>query len=156
MELEDLYKEVKTKYIELHSILFPDGKKPSELKIHILKQDEIDQNIPDLVSNYKQTLSPEIGLITIVIAEADFKHGFKLKYNPITGDNPIWERDLLHEIIHEYQYKVLSIYSKEGINFMKNTNSNFCGYGHDAVFYTSLIECAKLLNIDPIVLNSNI
>lgn len=156
MNQDELLKNIKKTYDDLHRSIFPVGIKNAEIKLRIKTEKEINANIPDIESHYSQTLCPDVGSITIVVTEGDLSDGFKLLYCPITNRNPIWERDLLHEIIHEYQYKVLSRHSQEGIDFKKTRKSTFIGNGHDCVFYSALVECSRILGITPEQLEQNI
>ena len=62
----------------------------------------------------------------------------------------LWERELLHEMLHEYQYKILVEPSQEGIDLfnnyqvdertarLHNGTSGFGGPGHNELFYTAI------------------
>jgi hypothetical protein len=45
---------------------------------------------------------------------------------------------LLHELLHAYQYKVLKEPSPEGCKLFSNSKARFFGPGHDELFYTAI------------------
>jgi hypothetical protein len=63
---------------------------------------------------------------------------------------PIWERELHHEFVHEYQDKVgKGKVSDEGRELDADPNiRRFDGKGHDVTYYTSAAEVARALGID--------
>jgi len=74
---------------------------------------------------------------------------------------PTWVTDLMHEVIHEYQFKVKPNPSKDAIELYncyqqadniqriceKTNLLGFNGNGHDKVFYQSLLDISNKLNI---------
>ena len=62
----------------------------------------------------------------------------------------LWETELLHEMLHEYQFKILTEPSSEGLQLFNryqvnettpkhfNGISGFSGNGHNELFYTSI------------------
>jgi len=62
----------------------------------------------------------------------------------------LWETELLHEMLHGYQFKILTQASLEGKKFFKNYQVNestpklfkdvsgFSGNGHNELFYTAI------------------
>lgn len=60
--------------------------------------------------------------------------------------HPVWRRELLHEITHEYQYKSSSPVSPGGTALHgKYLRRNFTGCGHDADFYTAICTLAQIM-----------
>lgn len=68
---------------------------------------------------------------------------------PVAGW-PIWERELHHEFVHEYQDKIIAgRVSDEGRELAGDpTLGGFEGQGHDATYYTAAAEIARALGID--------
>jgi len=62
----------------------------------------------------------------------------------------LWETELLHEMLHEYQFKILTKPSLEGVQLFNkyqvnestpkhfNNVSGFSGNGHNELFYTAI------------------
>lgn len=63
---------------------------------------------------------------------------------------PIWERELHHELVHEYQDKVVAgRVSAEGTALDADQSvRRFDGKGHDATYYTAAAEVARSLGFD--------
>lgn len=67
----------------------------------------------------------------------------------------LWETELLHEMLHEYQFKVLSKASSDGIRLfntyqidestpkLSNGVSGFSGKGHNELFYSAIFKFYK-------------
>lgn len=78
---------------------------------------------------------------------------------PAMDGNPnnwrLWEQEVVHELIHEYQEKVVrTVVTAEGRSLDKAipAHQRHSGCGHDEVFYTAVVEVAKRLNMSPQVL----
>ena len=81
--------------------------------------------------------------------------------DPESKDWPDWKPDLVHEMLHEYQYKVPMSPSPEGIRMFElyqrdeqtpkiaNHISGFSGPGHDASFYTALAKWSHHFGYTP-------
>jgi hypothetical protein len=65
----------------------------------------------------------------------------------------IWEIEVLHELVHEYQAKVVAgAVTQEGHRLRDIVGTRYAGHGHDADFYTAIAAVAAKLAIDPQVL----
>ena len=63
---------------------------------------------------------------------------------------PAWRIYLLHEICHEYQYKVLSDQPDEwGIRACEAHQRKWLGPGHTPAFYSAINAMAACLGVDP-------
>jgi hypothetical protein len=60
---------------------------------------------------------------------------------------PIWKRELVHEMLHEYQNKVIK--KASNIGSVLKSRSCFLGPGHDDKFYSAVAEKAKYFNFTP-------
>jgi hypothetical protein len=64
-----------------------------------------------------------------------------------SGQPATWETELLHELIHENQFKVVKNVSAEGRDMYARETNRFPGKNHDERFYTAICACAKRLGI---------
>jgi len=70
---------------------------------------------------------------------------------------PAWRRELVHELLHEYQHKVVaSKTSPEGIALEARHRRRFDGVGHGADFFTAIAEKASYFGISADDLISNL
>jgi hypothetical protein len=70
---------------------------------------------------------------------------------------PAWKRELVHELLHEYQYKVVCRQtSPEGTAFEANHPGFFHGAGHEADFFTAIVEKASYFGVSPEILILNL
>ncbi len=81
----------------------------------------------------------------ICVTESDLQDDIRIRGCPIAQFDPIWKRDILHETLHEYQYKCVNKPSEEGMNLMRKDKYKFTANGHDSNFYTAITHCAKKL-----------
>lgn len=56
---------------------------------------------------------------------------------------------LLHEMMHEFQYKVLKETTREGEELFRTTTARFGGSGHDTLFYSAIAIHAKQFGLTP-------
>ena len=56
---------------------------------------------------------------------------------------------MLHEMLHEYQFKVLKQPTEAGEQLFKTSKKRFPGEGHDAVFYTAIAVWAPEFGLSP-------
>jgi hypothetical protein len=63
--------------------------------------------------------------------------------SPASGQSPVWETELLHELVHEHQFKLIRAASDEGRVLMRKDARGFPGPGHDELFYTAICACAR-------------
>lgn len=61
----------------------------------------------------------------------------------------IWKQELVHEMLHEYQHKMLLAPSAEGIRLHETDARGFDGQGHDDLFYTAIAEKARYFSMRP-------
>lgn len=95
---------------------------------------------------------PEINLIEI-INEEEILHDYSVTH---LGWN-VWRRDLIHEMLHEYQYKVIcENVSEIGIELHKKYGRQFSGEGHDPAFFTAISIQAKYFSLSPETLIQNL
>lgn len=81
----------------------------------------------------------EKDIICIPICSGNLSDGDILNIN----EWPIWRRDLVHEILHEYQSKHLHMPSDVGTDLCSQYGKWFPGKGHDALFFTAIAEKAS-------------
>jgi hypothetical protein len=92
---------------------------------------------------------------------AGYSHSRNWLLNPICDGNlddcdildadawPIWKIQLVHEMLHEYQAKVISSPSSVGICLHARFRATFCGKGHDEKFFTAIAEKASYFGMTP-------
>lgn len=69
----------------------------------------------------------------------------------------LWRRELVHEMLHEYQYKIiLNNISIEGRNLYKQFGQYFSGAGHGPDFFTAISIQAKYFSLTPETLIHNL
>lgn len=86
---------------------------------------------------------------------AGYNHSENLLLDPICEENlndcdildedgwPIWKIQLVHEMLHEYQYKAVTQPSDQGIELYTRFKNTFSGQGHDEKFFTAIAEKAS-------------
>lgn len=80
---------------------------------------------------------------------------YTIKADPIGW--PAWKRELVHELLHEYQYKVVAgNASVMGKALEKKHCHCFDGPGHDAHFFTAIAEKASYFGMSPETLIMNL
>ena len=62
---------------------------------------------------------------------------------------PIWKVELVHEMLHEYQYKVVKAPSHLARQFAEKFGHRFQGKGHDESFFTAICEKAPYFGMSP-------
>jgi hypothetical protein len=62
-----------------------------------------------------------------------------------SGQSPVWETELIHELVHEHQFKLITTASEEGRALMASDKKGFPGPGHGELFYTAVCACAQRL-----------
>jgi len=58
-------------------------------------------------------------------------------------------RDVIHETLHEYQYRVLKTESPEGRRLFDTRPASFSGPGHDVMFYSAIAKWASCFGLSP-------
>jgi len=70
---------------------------------------------------------------------------------------PAWKRELVHELLHEYQHKVVAgNASVVGKALEQKYRHCFDGPGHDAHFFTAIAEKASYFGMSPETLIMNL
>jgi hypothetical protein len=70
---------------------------------------------------------------------------------------PAWKCELVHELLHEYQHKVVAGRSSPaGMELEASHPSCFEGAGHGADFFTAITEKASYFGVSPEDLISNL
>jgi hypothetical protein len=64
-------------------------------------------------------------------------------------DWPQWKRDLVHEMLHEWERKALGASSRDGEELWQRHSAKFDGPGHEAAFFTAIMEKAPYFNMTP-------
>lgn len=65
-------------------------------------------------------------------------------------DWPKWKQELVHEMLHEYQYKAIGQQATcDGQQLYDLHNAKFVGQGHGPDYFTAIHKIAQLLNISP-------
>ena len=127
-------------YSEWEKILYPKGRKSESatLKVtlgcstsvyHISKNQIIIYILDGDIEEYED----RIGTI-------DIKPGLR--------ERTVGETELLHEMLHEMQFKELTKASVEGEKLYEEYKFKFFGSGHDAMFFSAVVEAAKLFGYD--------
>ena len=92
---------------------------------------------------------------------AGYSHSRNWILNPICEGNlddwdilsqggwPIWKIQLVHEMVHEYQAKVVTSPSSEGVSLRARFGRTFWGKGHDEKFFTAIAEKASYFGMTP-------
>ena len=65
---------------------------------------------------------------------------------------PLWKCELIHEMLHEYQYKMVTAPSEPGTQLWlkyKDSFQSFPGKGHGADFYTAMVSVSSLMGVSP-------
>jgi hypothetical protein len=60
-----------------------------------------------------------------------------------------WKTIIVHEMIHEYQFKCLLGPSAAGIALLSTHGRHFSGPGHDELFYSAIVANAPLFDVTP-------
>lgn len=71
----------------------------------------------------------------------------RLHFGPLGW--PVWKTYFVHEMLHEYQFKALSCPTPEGKALLSRQNHNFDGPGHDALFYSAIVDRAPYFGVTP-------
>lgn len=62
---------------------------------------------------------------------------------------PAWKIQLIHEMLHEYERKVLTAPSESGRALFAARPHPFWGPGHEALFYTAICDRAQYFRVTP-------
>ncbi len=65
------------------------------------------------------------------------------------NDWPIWKRELIHEMLHEWQMKTPCVPTPEAESLCRQHAPQGCGRGHDADFFQAIIEKAPYFGMTP-------
>jgi hypothetical protein len=66
-----------------------------------------------------------------------------------SGGWPIWKIQLVHEMLHEWQYKKPCTPTAAAIALHSKLGRTFIGQGHDADFFEAILEKAPYFNMTP-------
>ncbi len=92
---------------------------------------------------------------------AGYSHSKNWLHNPIGDGNlddedilddsgwPIWKIQLVHEMLHEYQFKAVRLPSPQGVALQRRFGGSFSGKGHDEKFFTAVAEKANYFDMTP-------
>jgi hypothetical protein len=61
----------------------------------------------------------------------------------------IWKYQLIHEMLHEYQFKALTEPSEAGSALYNSHPRRFWGPGHDELFFSAICDRAPYFNFTP-------
>lgn len=77
---------------------------------------------------------------------------------PPTGSGwPAWKRELIHELLHEFEHKVVAGKpSAAGAHLAEKYRGAFGGPGHEAGFFTAIAAKASYFSTDPETLIRNL
>jgi hypothetical protein len=129
--LEQARDEISRCYEELRSKCFRDCDQAAVAKLQVVEG--------DFASGYSHSENQ----ITIYLCDGDLA----IWDLPRFGMPPPWRVTLLHEIVHEYQSKVVTDPSEEGVSLMTRHPNYFDGRGHDERFYTAIVEIAPAFEL---------
>jgi hypothetical protein len=96
--------------------------------------------------------SPSSDLIYLPVCSGDVEEYDRFAAVPDFSEEDrwrIWKQALVHEMLHEYQYKVAPTPTSEGRALLASHRRKFDGPGHDEVFYTVITEKAVCFNLSP-------
>jgi len=150
MTKDELTKKVCGEYEAIRNALFDSKIPQADIQVDVLSEADIQK--PNQVPAY----FPDQNKIRIVFLESDLDDPLAINGSEFSTQKPVWKTELLHEAIHEYQFKCVSEATTEGIAFMKSLKGNFSGPGHDEKFYSAICDCAKKLGCDPQTLLNSI
>ena len=128
-------------YFEWEKILYPKGRKTEPAIIKVI--------FGCKTSGFWVSQN----LILIYITGFDIEYyeglaGIPDIYSELRGLH-VNEIELLHEMLHEMQYKELTEASVEGKELYKTNKTRFSGPGHDELFFSAVVLAAKILGHDP-------
>ncbi len=140
-EIDRIRDHLNNLYDEWEKILYPDGRKTDSAEIKV--------SIGCKTSGYYVSNN----LICIYIPDGNLED-FKARIGTLNTHSGKWNRpvnetELLHEMLHEMQYKELTKTSEEGKELFKKHQHRFSGPGHDDKFFSAVVEAALLLGHDP-------
>lgn len=150
MTKDELTKKVCAEYEAKRSLLIGSSIPKARIQVDIVSETEIQK------ANQVSAYFYDEHKIRIVFLESDLDDPLAIDGFMFSGQIPVWKTELLHEIIHEYQFKCVPVPTEAGIQLMRNWRGNFSGPGHDEKFYTAICECAVKLGWSPETLLQNI
>jgi len=150
MTKDELTEKVCAEYEAIRSSLIDSSIPKARIQVDFLSETEISK--PNQVPAYFQ----DAHKIRMVFLESDLDDPLAINGFEFSGQKPVWKTELLHEIIHEYQFNCVPVATEAGIQLMKSLCGNFSGPGHDEKFYTAICECADKLGLTPETLLKNI
>src|ERR1022692_1826910 len=102
------------------------GYRPERDELHLnLPETNVEEAADDAASNYRTATPPTIGW-------------------------PVWKRELVHEILHEYQHKVVAGQASPGGTALEGEHrGRFRGAGHGADYFTAAEEKASYFGGSP-------
>jgi hypothetical protein len=126
-------------YIAWERMLYPTGRKSAAATIDV--REGLGESGYDTVEDS----------IVIFVAEGDVDdleaRAAEIRTAPDKWNLHVNEIELLHEMVHEMQFKELAGPSADGIALHATTTNHFAGPGHDETFYTAVIEVARQLRV---------
>jgi hypothetical protein len=94
---------------------------------------------------------PSEDAIYIFVPEGNFRdYEHHLRNEPYRISKLGWylhQTELVHEMLHEYQSKLVSTPSEKGLALFEKFKGRFSGNGHDALFFTAISEKADYFNV---------
>jgi hypothetical protein len=98
---------------------------------------------------------------------AGYIHSENRIYNPICDGDldypgalhqewPIWQVQLVHEMLHEWQFKKPCIPTAAAESLFQMAHKRFAGQGHGPDFYQAIVEKAEYFQMSPDALISRI
>lgn len=142
----DAEKKLKTIYRTLWDNWYSDRNDLTPAALILEKVDEKSFDINSLYEIKEDRIRlrlPEVNLGEMLMVDSDH-----LSFT--IPDWPTWQRELIHEMLHEYQYKVVKgKISEEGQALYERFSRSFPDGGHEADFFTALANRASVLGIQP-------
>jgi hypothetical protein len=148
MTEQDLEDIIKKKHADLSSVIFPVGTNPAKIRLFVVPDGQ------DQLSGYHTKLN----FIDICMSQSDFDAECRNQQMTAMGFDftPMWDRVLVHEIVHEYQEKCITTASAAGKLLYISRQGTPAGPKHDETFYTAICEVAPKLGCSATELEKNI
>ena len=142
----ELRERIEQMYQRIWVQWFPTGVDQAEIVVVFVNQEQVDRGAD--VSSYSRILNR----ILISIVPGDIN----LDEEDALGRWSAWRSDLIHEMLHEFQDKVMTVATPEGAELNRSRSRVFRGPGHDDRFYSAITDRATFFNLTPLQLLNQI
>ena len=139
--LSQIEQHLRGLYAEWEQVLYPNGRLAGAASLEVRGE------------NGHSGYDPAKDLIIIHVPELnqeDYEGRLGTKdIQPNKNVRPIGETEVLHEMLHEIQFKELTEPTPEGTRLYQKHGPYFSGPGHDEKFFSAIVDAAGLLNLAP-------